>query len=85
MNGANITVSGLDAGTYTLTVTTIGDKNHNNITKNATITVNKVNATLTVNDIVLYYGTSGNVTVISEGATGIVAKIDEGEARLMDL
>ena len=44
VNGTNITVSGLDAGTYTLTVTTIADKNHNNITKNATITVNKVNS-----------------------------------------
>ena len=45
VNGTNITVSGLDAGTYTLTVTTIADKNHNNVTENATITVNKVNAT----------------------------------------
>jgi len=76
VNGTNITVSDLDAGTYTLTVTAIADKNHNNITKNATITVNKVNATLTVNDIVLDYGESKNITVAAEGATGITAKID---------
>ena len=82
VNGTNITVSGLNVGTYTLTVTTIADKNHNNITKNATITVNKVNTILTVNDIVLDYGSSGNVTVIVEGATGIVAKIDESEAKV---
>ena len=82
VNGTNITVFGLDVGTYTLTVTTIADKNHNNITKNATITVNKVNTILTVNDIVLDYGSSGNVTVIVEGATGIVAKIDGSEAKV---
>ena len=76
VNGTNITVSDLDAGTYTLTVTTIADKNHNNITKNATITVNKVNSTLTVNDVVLDYGESKNITVTTEGATGITAKID---------
>ena len=58
VNGTNITVSGLDAGTYTLTVTTIADKNHNNVTENATI------------------------TVTAEGATGIVAKIDENEANV---
>ncbi|MBO5152178.1 MAG: Ig-like domain-containing protein, partial [Methanobrevibacter sp.] len=76
VNGTNITVSDLDAGTYTLTVTAIADKNHNNITKNATITVNKVNGTLTVNDVVLDYGESKNITVTTEGATGITAKID---------
>ena len=52
VNGTNISVSGLDVGTYTLTVTAVADKNHNNVTKNATITVNRVNASLTV-DIVL--------------------------------
>ncbi|MBO6274453.1 MAG: Ig-like domain-containing protein, partial [Methanobrevibacter sp.] len=76
VNGTNITVSDLDAGTYTLTVTAIADKNHNNITMNATITVNKVNGTLTVNDVVLDYGESKNITVTTEGATGITAKID---------
>jgi len=77
VNGTNITVSGLDAGTYALTVTAIGDKNHNNVTKNATITVNKVNATLTVDDVVLDYGETKNITVTAEGATGIVARIGE--------
>ena len=82
VDGTNITVSGLDAGTYTLTVTTIADKNHNNITKNATITVNKVNATLTVDDVVLYYGETKNITVTAEGATGIVARIGESDAKV---
>ncbi|MBE6503925.1 MAG: hypothetical protein E7Z76_06550 [Methanobrevibacter sp.] len=82
VNGTNITVSGLDAGTYTLTVTAIGDKNHNNITENATITVNKVNATLTVDDVVLNYGETKNITVTAERATGIVARIGESEAKV---
>ncbi|WP_296789715.1 Ig-like domain repeat protein, partial [uncultured Methanobrevibacter sp.] len=76
VNGYTIPISGLGAGNYTLTVTTIADKNHNPVTKEANITVNKVNATLTVNDVVLDYGESKNITVTTEGATGITAKID---------
>ena len=82
VNDTTITVSGLNAGNYTLTVTTITDKNHNNITKNATITVNKVNATLTVDDVVLYYGETKNVTVIVDGASAITAKIGESEVNV---
>ena len=76
VNGYTIPISGLSAGNYTLTVTTIADENHNPVTKEANITVNKVNATLTVNDVVLDYGESKNITVTTEGATGITAKID---------
>ena len=79
VNGTNITVSGLNAGTYTLTVTTIADKNHNSVTKNATITVNKIDVALNVNDVVLDYRVPGNVTAVVDGATGIVAKIGENE------
>ena len=72
----------MDAGNYTLTVTTIPDDDHNPVTKEVNITVNKVNATLTVNDVELDYGETKNVTVTAEGATGIVAKIDENEANV---
>ena len=41
-----ITVSGLNTGTYTLTVTTISDNNHNSVTKTADITVNKLKTEL---------------------------------------
>jgi len=82
VNGTNITVSGLNSGFYTLTVTTIADANHNNVTKNATVTVNKVNATLTVDDVALDYGETKNVTVMGEGVVGIVAWIDESEAKV---
>ena len=80
VNDTTITVSGLNAGNYTLTVTTITDANHNNVTKTVNITVNKVDSTLSVSDVVLDYGTSTNVTVTTEGATGITAKINGKEA-----
>ena len=76
VNGKKITVSGLDAGTYTLNVTTDPDENHTDVSKNATITVNKINSTLTVDNVELDYGDSINVTVTADGATGITAKID---------
>jgi len=76
VNGKKITVSGLAAGTYTLNVTTCPDENHTAVTETATITVNKVSSTLTLDDVELDYGESINVTVSCEGATGIDAKID---------
>ena len=77
VEGNIITVSGLDAGNYTLTVTTIADANHNNVTKNAKITVNKINSTLTVSDVVFSYGDSGSVVVSFTGATGVNAGVVE--------
>ena len=65
---------------YNVTVSYSGDKNFFNATANATLTVNKANATLTINDVTLDYGTSANVTVTTEGATGIIAKINDKEA-----
>lgn len=46
VKGNIIEVSGLNAGTYTLSVTTIADANHNPVTKTAAITVNKLNTAL---------------------------------------
>ena len=85
VNNTNITVSSLNAGTFTLTVTTITDSNHNSITKNATITVNKVNASLTVNDIVLDYGNSGNVTVMTDESQALLLILMKVKLWLMDL
>ena len=76
VEGNVITVSGLDAGTYTLSVTTITDENYNNITKTAKITVNKINSTITIPEVVLSYGESKNVDIDTTGAIGITAKID---------
>ena len=76
VNGKKISVSGLGAGTYTLNVTTVPDENHTAVTETAGITVNKINSTLTLEDVELDYGESKNITVTTEGATGITAKID---------
>jgi len=76
VSGNKITVSGLAAGTYTLNVTTVPDENHTAVTETAGITVNKINSTLTLDDVELDYGESKNITVTTEGATGITAKID---------
>lgn len=84
VTGNIITVSGLDAGNYTLSVTTITDENHNNVTKTANIAVNKIDSSLTVNDATLDYGTSTNVTVTTEGATGISAKINGADVGVVD-
>ena len=70
VNGTNITVSDLDAGTYTLTVTAIGDKNHNNVTKNATITVNKLKTELTSNAITTTYNVNKDLVITLKDITG---------------
>ena len=70
VNGTNITVSGLDAGTYILTVTAIADKNHNNITKNATITVNKLKTELTGNAITTAYNINKDLVITLKDSTG---------------
>ena len=46
-----IPLSGLNAGTYNLTVTTIPDEDHNPVTATSKITINKVESTLTVDNI----------------------------------
>ena len=46
VNNFTIPLSDLNAGTYTLTVTTIADNDHNAVTKNVTITVNKLKTQL---------------------------------------
>ena len=46
----------VDAGIYTLNVTTIPDKNHNPVTKTANITVNKVDTEIGANDLELAFG-----------------------------
>ena len=46
VSGDNITLPKLNTGKYTLTVTTNPDENHTNITKTATITINKANPSM---------------------------------------
>ena len=48
VSGDSITLPKLNAGKYTLTVTTNPDENHNNVTKTATITINKATPSMNV-------------------------------------
>ena len=70
VNGTNISVSGLNAGTYTLTVTTIADANHNSITKNATITVNKLKTEITGNAITTTYNVNKDIVITLKDSEG---------------
>ena len=51
---------------------------------NATITINKLNSTVDINDVVLTYGETKNVTVTTEGATGITAKINGNDVTVIN-
>ena len=81
VNGSVITVSNISAGTYKLTVTTVPDANHEETTKIADITVNKVDSTLTAGDITFEYGLTGTTTVTYTGATGFNATA-EGNVKI---
>ncbi|WP_405306884.1 peptidoglycan-binding protein [Methanobrevibacter sp.] len=72
---SSITVSGLDAGNYTLTVTTIPDANHNPVTKTVNVTVNKIDSTLAVDNITFDYNGSGSGNVSFTGAIGVNASV----------
>ena len=83
VDGFTIEIPVLNAGIHTLTVTTIPEENYNAVTENATITVRKVNSTLTVTDITFDYKTKGIATATFTGATGIKATvINQGRANV---
>ena len=75
VNGYTIEIPVLNAGSYTLTVTTIPEENYNAVTENATITVRKLNSTLTVNNVTFDYNTIGSTAVTFTGATGVKATV----------
>lgn len=71
INNNVITVSGLNAGTYTLqVVTTPSSEIYKSVTKTTSITVNKVDSSIIFsNDIAFYYKQSGSTTVALYGCT----------------
>ena len=75
VNGYTIEIPVLNAGSHTLTVTTIPEENYNAVTENATITVRKLNSTLTVNNVTFDYKSIGSTTVTFTGATGVKATV----------
>ena len=76
IENGNITVSGLDAGNYTLKVTTVADDDHANVTKTVNITVNKVDCDINIRNPVIYvYGNIGQCSVFSAGVIDFTASI----------
>ena len=75
-DGKVITVSNLSAGNYTLNITTVANTNYNSIDAYANITVNKVNSSVSLDDIAFDYGSSATVEATLDGATGISAVIE---------
>jgi hypothetical protein len=71
VNNNVIAVSGLNAGTYTMSVTTVVDANHNPVTKTLPITVNKVDSSIffSKNVLTFNYGKSDFTTVTLDGCT----------------
>jgi hypothetical protein len=73
-NGIN--VSGLDAGIYTLFITTVPDANHEAVTENVTVTVNKVDSSVEIPDVNFYYGGS-SISVTLVGADTVTASVND--------
>ena len=75
INNYTIVIPDLAAGNYTLTVTTIPDDNHKSVNKTVKVTVNKVDSTLTVNNMTFDYKSTGSTNVSFTGATGVNASV----------
>ena len=84
IENGNITVSGLDASSYTLKVTTQVDENHTSISKTVNIKVNKVDSDINILNPVNYvYGNVGQCSVFSQGVINFTAVIvDHPEANI---
>ena len=86
LNGNVVTVSGLNADSYTLSVTSVGDKNHNDFTNSIDVIVSKASSSINfTNDVVFDYGDSGSVGVNVAGGTiskGNIRVLNHGEAEI---
>ncbi len=77
INGKNLTVNGntiiipiLDVGNYTLFVTAVGDDNHYNVTKNVTLSVNKVKTQITADAIITTYNIDKDLVITLKDSNG---------------
>ena len=75
IDGNIITVSGLDAGSYLLNVTTIQNRNYNSISKNIDVAVGRADSNISVGDMIFYYGSYGESSVELEGASNFTADV----------
>ena len=70
VNNNTITVSGLDAGTYILSVKTVTDEEHDSVTKEAKITVNKIKTELSASSITTTYNANKNLVITLKDING---------------
>lgn len=70
VNNNTITVSGLEPGIYTLSVKTVTDEEHDSVTKEAKITVNKIKTQLSASAITTTYDVNKNLVVTLKDANG---------------
>ena len=71
-----IKLENINSDEYSVTVTYSGSDQFFNATANTTLTINKANSTLTINDNVTFdYNTNGSTTVSYTNATGVNASV----------
>ena len=70
VNNNTITVYGLEPGTYILSVKTVTDDEHDSVTKEAKITVNKIKTQLSASAITTTYNVNKNLVVTLKDANG---------------
>ena len=70
INNYTIQIADLAAGNYTLTVTTIPDGDHNPVTRNATVTVNRAKTELTADAIITTYSVSKDLVITLKDSNG---------------
>ena len=75
IDGFNIIIFNLNAGMYTLNVTTLTDENYYNASNSSNIVVNKAPSSVIIDNTSAAYGPILKLTADAVNATGITAKI----------
>ena len=75
-----VPLKGVDAGNYTAELAFNGNYLYEASDKTVEITINRANSTIVLDNVELDWGSSTNVAVMTEGATGITAKIGNESA-----
>jgi hypothetical protein len=73
INGNMITVSGLNAGSYVLKVTTIPDANYNSVSKTVNVKVNQLKTAISAAKVTTTYGTTKNLVVTLKSGTKVLS------------
>ncbi|WP_158005593.1 hypothetical protein, partial [Methanobrevibacter sp. A27] len=76
VSGNNISIYNLNVGEYVLQLIVNPDENHNSVSKNVKVTVNKIDSVIDIrNEVVFTYGDAGYCDVYSEGAVDFTVKV----------